>query len=124
MAKIDKHFLGSKSVNFDFMDKEQNVNNNIGYMLNRSNAMFKYNNLPESIPSKELEILLQTNGFGIFIKVDDEFYIVNGSLGGETDVYNRPTKAVISIPSLNYNETLNINKDCIIINNDSLGIGL
>jgi len=124
MAKIDKHFVGAKSVDFDYMDKETNIKNTIAYMLNRTNAMFKYNNLPETIPSKELELLLQTNGFAIFLKIDNDFYVVNGGLGGETDVYNRPTKAIVSIPSLNYNKTLDINKDCIIIGNDSCNVGL
>ena len=124
MAKVDKYFIGSKSRDFDFLDKSTNVNNNIAYMLNRTNTMFKYTNLPRTIPSKEIELLLQTNGFGIFTKIGEDYYIVNGGLGGETDVYNRPTKAVISIPSLKHNETLDINKDCIIVNNDSLGVGL
>ena len=124
MAKVDKHFLGSNSRDFNFLDKTTNVNNNIAYMLNRTNTMFKYTNLPSTIPSKELELLLQTNGFGIFLKIENNYYIVNGGLGGETDVYNRPTKAVISIPSLSYNDTLEIGKECIIINNDSLGVGL
>ena len=90
MAKVDKHFIGSKLRDFDFLDKATNVNNNIAYMLNRTNTMFKYTNLPSTIPSKEIEILLQTNGFGVFVKIEDDFYVVNGGLGGETDVYNRP----------------------------------
>jgi len=124
MAKIDKYFIGGKSVDFDYTDKETNIKNNIAYMFNRTNTMFKYNNLPKTVPSKELELLLQSNGFGVFLKIDNDFYVVNGGLGGETDVYNRPTKAVISIPSLNYNKTLDINKDCVVISNDSCNVGL
>ena len=124
MAGIDKYFVGGKSVDFDYTDKETNIKNNIAYMFNRTNAMFKYNNLPATIPSKELELLLQSNGFGIFLEIDNDFYVVNGGLGGETDVYNRPTKAIISIPSLNYNKTLDINKECVVISNDSCNVGL
>ena len=124
MAKVDKYFIGSKTRDFDYTDKETNIKNIIAYMLNRTNAMFKYNNLPETIPSKELELLLQTNGFAIFLKIDNDFYVVNGGLGGEPDVYNRPTKATVSIPALNYNNTLDINKDCVVISNDSCNVGL
>ena len=124
MAKVDKYFIGSSSREFNFLDKKVNINNHIGYMLNRTNSMFKYANLPETIPSKEIELLLQTNGYGVFVKIDDDYYIVNCGLGGETDVYNRPTQAVITVPALKYNANLSIGTDCILINNDSLGIGL
>ena len=60
MAKVDKHFLtGSSSSKYDFLEKEVNINNQIGYMLNRSLSMFHYTNLPDTIPVKELELLLQ-----------------------------------------------------------------
>lgn len=124
MAKVDKHFLGNASKGYNYLDKKTNVLNQIGYMFNKSNIMFKYVNLPDTIPPKEMEILIQKNGFGIFTKIEEEFYIVSGGLGGEHDVYNRPTKAIISIPYLNYNADLEIGKDCIIVKNDSLGMGL
>ncbi len=124
MAKVDIYRIYSKSKDFNYTDKETNIKNTIAYMFNRTNAMFKYNNLPKTIPSRELELLLQSNGFGIFLKIGDDFYVVNGGLGGEPDVYNRPTKATVSIPALNYNETLDINKDCVVISNDSCNIGL
>ncbi len=124
MAKVDIYLLNSISKDFNYTDKETNIKNTIAYMFNRTNAMFKYNNLPKTIPSKELELLLQSNGFGVFLKIGDDFYVVNGGLGGEPDVYNRPTKVTVSIPSLNYNKTLDINKDCVVISNDSCNVGL
>lgn len=125
MAKIDKYNYGlGYTFNYDYKDKPRNVENLMKYMLNRSNIMFQYHNLPDSIPSREIELLLQTNGFGIFIEVEGKYYIVNGGLGGEPDVYNMPTEAVISIPALKLNKTYKINEDCIVIPNDSMYLGL
>ena len=125
MAKIDKYNYGlGYTFNYNYKDKSRNVDNLIKYMLNRSNIMFQYHNLPDSIPSREIELLLQTNGFGVFIEVEGKYYIVNGGLGGEPDVYNMPTEAVISIPALKLNKTYKINEDCIVIPNDSMYLGL
>ena len=125
MARIDKYNYGlGYTFNYDYKDKPRNVDNLIKYMLNRSNIMFQYHNLPDSIPSREIELLLQTNGFGVFIEVEGKYYIVNGGLGGEPDVYNMPTEAVISIPALKLNKTYKINEDCIVIPNDSMYLGL
>lgn len=125
MAKINKYNYGlGYTFNYDYKDKPRNVENLIKYMLNRSNIMFQYHNLPDSIPSREIELLLQTNGFGVFIEVEGKYYIVNGGLGGEPDVYNMPTEAVISIPALKLNKTYKINEDCIVIPNDSMYLGL
>lgn len=127
MAKIDKQFsyLGLYDITrYNYKDKETNVNNNIGYMLNRSNIMFKYHGLPDTIPEKELEKLLQCNGFAIIGKINGDVYALNGGLGGVGDVYNRPTIATVSVPYLNYNDSWEIGKDCIIIYNDSNGMGL
>ena len=125
MAKIDKYNYGlGYTFSYDYKDKPRNVENLMKYMLNRSNIMFQYHNLPDSIPSREIELLLQTNGFGVFIEVEGKYYIVNGGLGGEPDVYNMPTEAVISIPALKLNKTYKINEDCIVIPNDSMYLGL
>ena len=125
MARIDKYNYGlGYTFNYDYKDKPRNVDNLIKYMLNRSNIMFQYHNLPKSIPSREIELLLQTNGFGVFIEVEGKYYIVNGGLGGEPDVYNMPTEAVISIPALKLNKTYKIDEDCIVIPNDSMYLGL
>ena len=118
-------FLGlDNNLIYNHLDKRKNVADMVTYMFNRSNIMFKYHNLPDSIPETELEKLLQTNGFAIVGKINGEIYAINGGLGGETDVYNRPTIATISVPFLNFNDTWGIDKDCVVIKNDSNAIGL
>ena len=126
MAKIDKYFLGeSNSVTgYNHLDKKTNVNNHIKYMLNRSVNMFKYHNLPDTIPAKELELLLQCHGHAVICKINDNLYAVKAGLGGESDVYGNPTQAIVTVPYLNYNATLSIDTDCIVMNNDIMQIGL
>ena len=124
---INKHFdfLGLDSnLIYNHLDKRKNVADMVTYMFNRSNIMFKYHNLPETIPETELEKLLQTNGFAIVGKINGDLYAINGGLGGETDVYNRPTIATVSVPYFNFNDTWDIDKDCVVIKNDSNAIGL
>lgn len=124
---INKQFeylgLEDKS-KYNYKDKTQNVLNSMTYMFNRSLIMFKYHNLPETIPEVELERFLQTTGFSVIAPVNGKLYAFTGGLGGEPDMYYRPTQVVISNPFLNYNATLNIDKDCVLIKNDSNCIGL
>ena len=127
MAKVDKKFdylgLIDRAV-YNHLDKATNVRNNVVYMLDRSNVMFKYHNLPDSIPASEIEKILQTSCFAVVGKINGELYALNAGLGGETDVYSRPTQAVVSVPYLNYNATWEIGKDCIVIKNDTAALGL
>lgn len=125
MGNINKYFGGvDYQVRYDYHDKKKNVTDYVKYMLNRSLAMFHYSNLPETIPQMELEKMLQVNGFVAFAKVNGELYAFNGGLGGVGDVYNRPTQITISNPYLNYNATLEINKECVVMSNDSMQLGL
>ena len=126
MAKVDKYFVGDgdKGTGYNHLDKKTNVNNHIKYMLNRSINMFKYHNLPDTLPAKELELLLQCHGYAVICKINDNLYAVNAGLGGECDVYGNPTQAIVTVPYLNYNATLNIDTDCIVMNNDTMQTGL
>ena len=123
MAKIDKHYLGFSS-DYDYTDKKTNIINQLAYLFNRTSTMFEYENLPSTIPYKEMELLIQSNGFGVFTKISEDYYIVNGGLGGVGDVYNRPTQAVVSIPYLKYNATLEIGSECVVVPNDTTKTGL
>lgn len=125
MSKIDKYNMGLDYLTkYDFKDKSKNLNDYITYMLNRSIVMFKYHNLPETMPQREIELLLQCNGWGCVCEIDGNLYCLNGGLGGVPNAYNMPTEIVISNPYLKYNKTLTIDKDCIIIPNDSMYSGL
>ena len=116
--------------NFDFSDKyklnkKELVNSYIRYMLNRTQDMFEYKGLPESIPKKNLELYLQTKGFVVIpSKNIDKPIAMYGGLGGVPNEYYMPTIAIVNNPYLKYNESLTIGEDCIVIYNDSTITGL
>ena len=109
---------------YDFLNKKRNIDTYIYNTLCKTQSMFKYHNLPDTIPEKILEKFLQKNGFTCFAKYENDLYIFYGGLGGKQDVYYRPTICTISNPALNFSADLEIDKDCVIVDNDSYRLGL
>ena len=110
---------------FDYKDKSKNMEYFKKSMFNKTLTMFDYENLPDTLPFKEMEKLLQINGYVVIAKINNELYALNGSLTGrELDPYNRPTKVIITNNALKFNETLEIGKDCVVISNDDMMLGL
>lgn len=110
---------------YDYKSKRANVNQLNKYMLAKTLSMFEYENLPATIPARELEKLLQRNGYAFITKAPDgELYAFTGGLGGETDVYGNATQIVIANPALKYNATLDIKKDGVLFYNDDMAAGL
>lgn len=109
---------------YDYLEKKRNIGIENEIAFNKTMAMFKYHNLPDSIPCYELENLLQKNGFACVAKVESELYAFDGGLGGEPDVYYRPTICTVANPALNLNKNFVIDKDCVIVKNDSNLVGL
>lgn len=111
-------------MSYNFKDKQRNIANQNLYLFAKTCAMFEWENLPETIPYKELEKLLQMNGYAFITEVDGELYAFNGGLGGVLDVYNNPTEITISNPALNFNKTLSLKDDGVLIINDDFKLGL
>ena len=109
---------------YDFKNKLETTCDYIDYMTTRCMSMFKWENLPETIPQEVLELYLQGNGNCFFTKVNDNFYVFTGGLGGEPDYNYRPTLYTVANPALNYNASLKIGEDGILIKNDPLIKGL
>lgn len=109
---------------YNFNDKELAVRNYVAYMLDRTQRIFEYKGLPDTIPQRMLEFLLQVNGFACFGKCGEDLYAFYGGLGGEPDAYYRPTVCVVANPYLKFNKTFKIDEDCVIMRNDSLLYGL
>lgn len=122
----------------DFTNKEESVNFYSKQMFIRTNSMFKYRGLPETIPIEQLELLLQVNGFVVITNVDESeihhnqeiyksgvyMFSTGVGLGGEPDNLYRPTKAIIVNPAMGLSIERTINRDCVLVRNDVLLLGL
>ncbi len=109
---------------FDFTEKESNIFAHTAYMLDRTQSMFEYKGLPDTIPQRVLELYLQINGNCCFTKYKGEYYVFTGGLGGEPDEYYRPTIYTIANPALNYTANLKIHAECVGVPNDAMFLGL
>ena len=109
---------------WDFRNKEYCLNVKIQYLLNKTQSMFKWENLPDTIPERYLELFLQTNGHCAICLYKEKPYVFFGTLGGEPDEYYRATVYTVANPYFNFNKNLKIDEECIVIPNDSLYMGL
>lgn len=109
---------------YDFKDKHTNVQQIVSYMINKTQSMFTWTGLPESIPQKVLEKFLQINGNICFYEHEGTLYVFTGGLGGEPNVYYMPTIYTIANPALNISKNLKIGEECVVMHNDSMSMGL
>ena len=117
-------------------DKSKSSESIICYMLSRLQKMFRYENLPDSIPRQYLENYLLVNGSCVIAKDlqhpdDDNLYAFVGAAGGEPDIYYRPTRYMVANPALNttnqyYISTTDPNHEpnAVLIRNDTMWQGL
>lgn len=120
---------------FNLENKERNVRYHIDLMLNRTLTMFKWNNLPDTLPERELELMLQQMGYCIVTKDEDGDLIgLWGSWGAYKDVYYMPTSVIVANPWADINKEYFFKKapknpadaeiNSVIIRNDPLNRGL
>ena len=109
---------------WEFKDKPRALWSHVFYMLARTQSMFKYEGLPDTIPARIFELYLQFRGYlGVF-EYKENLYACFGGLGGEPDYNYMPTLFTVSNPALKYSANLKINEECIIVKNDSMYMGL
>lgn len=94
------------------------------YMFTRTQSMFVYKGLPDTIPVQWLEQYLQRNGSCCIAEVEGKLYALLGNAGGEYDEYYQPTKYVVANPWLNLSKTFTIGEDCVFCRNDYDALGL
>lgn len=109
---------------YDHRNKEVNIKRDVGYMLSKTISMFEYSGLPETIPARELEKMLQSNGYAFIAEHDGKLYALNGGCGGELDAYYNPTKIIVSNPWLKLNKEYSIENDGVFMRSDSMEMGL
>lgn len=110
------------------MNKKELKQNFNDYMLLKTLKMFKWENLPDTIPVIEIEKLLQCGGKGIFFRNNDKYYFLPFSYANEPNVYNLPSGFIITNIVLGtFEEKLDLSLESengIIIKNDDLEKGL
>ena len=134
---IYKGDFGTVDCTCDILDKKVSIRKYVTQMLNRTNQMFEWKGLPDTIPQYMLELYLQLNGQVAVTKVGENLYALPGGLGGAPDPYYRPTLYVLANPGLGYSASLKIlnhldpfNKnqastgECVLIRNDTLMEGM
>ena len=119
-------------------DKHLMLRHDINYWLNRLQSMFKYENLPDTIPAKWLENYLMCNGNCIIAK-DNEGRLIAyvGNNGTKRNVYYIPCGYIVANPyfdkglistnddtSAGFSKEFTIGVDCQIIYNDVYSEGV
>ena len=116
-----------KLMPFDFAycsDKTKVFENYCKYTFTRTQSMFTYEGLPDTIPVQWLESYLQRNGSCCIAEHDGKLYALLGNAGGELDEYYQPTLYTVTNPALNLSKTFKIGEDCVYCKNDYDAIGL
>lgn len=105
-------------------NKDALVRSYIAYMLTRTLTIFEYENLPDTIPKKDFELITQIVGYTTISEVDGKLYAFYGGLGGIPNEYYLPTLSVVANPYLKLSKVYEIGKNCEVILNDSMYVGL
>lgn len=116
-----------KLMPFDFAycsDKARVFENYCKYTFVRTQSMFTYEGLPDTIPVQWLESYLQRNGSCCIAEHEGKLYALLGNAGGELDEYYQPTIYTVANPALGLSKSFEIGKDCVYCRNDYDAIGL
>lgn len=117
----------SKLMPFEFeycTDKKKVFENYCKYTFTRTQSMFVYTGLPDTIPVQWLESYLQRNGSCCIAEVEGKLYALLGNAGGELDEYYQPTTYTVANPALKLSKTYKIGEDCVYCRNDYDAHGL
>lgn len=106
------------------VNKTEAVNNFIKYSIDKLLSMFTYEGLPDSIPQRNLELLLLNDGDCIIAKHNDVLYAFGGSYGAKCNAYYEATTFLVNNPWVNCNKEFTFDKDCVLVRNDSNSWGI
>lgn len=122
----------------DILDKRKSIYNYVLMMFDRTNQMFEYKGLPDTIPAHMLELYLQINGHIGWLEWNGKLYALPGGWGGAPDPYYRPTIYIVANPALGGSHDCKIvnhlppfdesvwstKSDCVLMRNDTNMRGL
>ena len=117
-----------ESYNKKLLDNIKNKEKTISHLteldLIKTNSIFNYTGLPDTINKHELEKILQINGYGIITDINNELVALWGTEAPPYNIYYEPTKVIVANPWGDINKTFTIDDDCILIKNDCYKMGL
>lgn len=105
-------------------DKPRSVKFYVRYFMNRTQEIFKWSGLPDTIPQKWMEYYLQRNGHACIAKHNGQLYALCGGMGGKLNEYYVPSTYIVNNPYLNLDKEYQIGKDCVLMYGDALATGL
>lgn len=106
-------------------DKNELIALHFNYALLKTLEMFEYEGLPDTIPPREIERIIQTFAFGYFLKANDgKYYVFYGGLGGKPNPYYQPSEFIVANPALKFFDQVKINDEGVLIWNDYAHMGL
>ena len=119
---IDEILPGLRNVNV--FDKQKNISLLVVQTMIRLQSLFKYDNLPATLPAKYLEMYMQMNGNCCIADVNGSLYALVGNFSDVPDAYYLPIKYTVANPYLKLTKTYTRGEDCVIMMNDPFMLGL
>lgn len=116
IPKRDNWIFGSDKLLLK--DKRMLIEFHFNSALSKTLKIFEYEGLPESIPQRELEKILQLCDFAYWLKKDDDLYVFFGGLGGQPNEYYQPTNFIVANPYLKFFKVVDVNKEGVLMWND------
>jgi len=111
--KIDRYL--------DIRDKVAGVEHYVDTMLNKTITMFKYTGLPDTLPEREMELLLQQDGKCIVTEWDGNLIALYGQYAPPLDAYYRSGYFIVANPWADINHTFKLINQDVILRNEPAG---
>lgn len=92
-------------------DVQQNFDLYFDFLTNKVCNLFKWENLPETVDERFLMVNLMLGGKVCWFDHKGRIYALNGSWGGEPNVYYRPTQFIVANPVIGSKTLTVLNKD-------------
>lgn len=126
----------------DYKNRDELVNYYVRNALQVTQSMFEWKNLPDTITQRDMELLIQTNGYGVFLENKGKHYCLFGTLGGRWNFNYMPTRAVVANPYIKdvngsyriqygyeydndyYQDDMPMKGECVVITNDPMYVGM